>query len=487
LFCTALTSIDFGKVKVTTQTLGENAFVGTAIAELDFTDTQVKALPAGLLIDGTDVQTNDKLTKVTLTKDITDLKANFANCTALTAIDLTNVTTLNEGEFAGSGLTSVTIPAAITTISESAFENCAALATVTFAHKAGDEFTEIKPKAFANTGIAKITIPAILPIANANKVAENAFADCAKLKEFTYKPSTEGAPKAVVNANAFLGCNDGITFYTTAAYKEANATAPMHTTYSVDAAPSGGEEEETTAFTAVQYKQSGATGKYFYKWKADKNVKIAKADAKVYAAYVDAGDGTLNMMCFRAKNSFYHIAAGDIVLITSSKASIPYRTDGVDNGSTVNASTGAITTYNNGSSFLDNAGDDAAADRNALRYISAKDGVKRSVLEAELLTGYNIFAWVNTTKGTGFQKITSGTTFPQKTLYLYAKPEKTAAGRLNVVWYDENGNIEEEATAIQGIQEAKAENGAIYNLAGQKVNAAYKGVVIKDGKKYMKK
>jgi len=43
------------------------------------------------------------------------------------------------------------------------------------------------------------------------------------------------------------------------------------------------------------------------------------------------------------------------------------------------------------------------------------------------------------------------------------------------------------ATGIQSIQAAKAQDGAIYNLAGQKVNASYKGVVIKNGKKYFQK
>ena len=44
-----------------------------------------------------------------------------------------------------------------------------------------------------------------------------------------------------------------------------------------------------------------------------------------------------------------------------------------------------------------------------------------------------------------------------------------------------------EETAIQSVKKAAKANGAIYNLAGQKVNASYKGVVIKDGKKYIQK
>ena len=44
-----------------------------------------------------------------------------------------------------------------------------------------------------------------------------------------------------------------------------------------------------------------------------------------------------------------------------------------------------------------------------------------------------------------------------------------------------------DTTAIKTVKAAKKFNGAIYNLAGQKVNASYKSVVIKDGKKYIQK
>ena len=44
-----------------------------------------------------------------------------------------------------------------------------------------------------------------------------------------------------------------------------------------------------------------------------------------------------------------------------------------------------------------------------------------------------------------------------------------------------------EETAIKTVKTGKKFEGAIYNLAGQKVNASYKGVVIKDGKKYIQK
>ncbi len=75
-------------------------------------------------------------------------------------------------------------------------------------------------------------------------------------------------------------------------------------------------------------------------------------------------------------------------------------------------------------------------------------------------------------------------TIPEGTFYIRVNKALIAAGaRVNVVWNDGS----EEATAIQTVKKVAEANGAIYNLAGQKVNASYKGVVIKDGKKYIQK
>lgn len=49
------------------------------------------------------------------------------------------------------------------------------------------------------------------------------------------------------------------------------------------------------------------------------------------------------------------------------------------------------------------------------------------------------------------------------------------------------GNIDPVATAISKVVTEKASNAATYNLAGQRVNKTYKGIVVKDGKKMLKK
>ena len=56
---------------------------------------------------------------------------------------------------------------------------------------------------------------------------------------------------------------------------------------------------------------------------------------------------------------------------------------------------------------------------------------------------------------------------------------KGAPAKLN--FYDE------ETTGITNVNAAESNDDTLYNLAGQKVNAAYKGIVIKNGKKYLVK
>ena len=54
----------------------------------------------------------------------------------------------------------------------------------------------------------------------------------------------------------------------------------------------------------------------------------------------------------------------------------------------------------------------------------------------------------------------------------------------------QNGQIVSVNAAATGIATAKTvanQNGAIYNIAGQMVNKGYKGLVIKNGKKYFQK
>ena len=80
----------------------------------------------------------------------------------------------------------------------------------------------------------------------------------------------------------------------------------------------------------------------------------------------------------------------------------------------------------------------------------------------------------------GFYQTTATFTVGANTAYLPASAVAGGDSKLRFV-------VEGEATAISGIATEKAENGATYNVAGQLVNDNYKGIVIKNGKKYLNK
>ena len=96
----------------------------------------------------------------------------------------------------------------------------------------------------------------------------------------------------------------------------------------------------------------------------------------------------------------------------------------------------------------------------------------------------NAYVLVNNNGDAEFQPL-SGTsngnkvTIPAGKAYLYTIANNTGAN-LRVVSAGD-------ATGIANIEAAKAENGAMFNMAGQRVNGSYKGIVIKNGKKVLVK
>ena len=77
-----------------------------------------------------------------------------------------------------------------------------------------------------------------------------------------------------------------------------------------------------------------------------------------------------------------------------------------------------------------------------------------------------------------FAQVVSGQDIPAKKGYIVLKG--ASAAKYSICFNDE-------ATGIHTIEAASAANGAMYNLAGQRVDKAYKGIVIVNGKKYLNK
>lgn len=77
-----------------------------------------------------------------------------------------------------------------------------------------------------------------------------------------------------------------------------------------------------------------------------------------------------------------------------------------------------------------------------------------------------------------FAQVQSGEAIPAKKGYIVLNG--ASAAKYSICFGDE-------ATGIQTIEAASAANAAMYNLAGQRVDKAYKGIVIVNGKKYLNK
>jgi hypothetical protein len=217
-----------------------------------------------------------------------------------------------------------------------------------------------------------------------------------------------------------------------------------------------------TPFTPVEFKKQ--PGKYYIKYVAAADIRVKKDEAKVYDAYTDDTDFTLNMTLYKASGSYYNIKKGSTVLILTDKKDLTFETK-----------SGIVSGSFNGAS-------------NALRIVTVKGGIPRAALDFLAGPSRVTYGWVNSAKaGTGFQKISSGETFPQGTMYVFAA-EPADGARLNVVWRDENGNIDSDPTAIESVINVEEDqNGEIYNLQGIRVNEVKKGLFIKNGKKYVVK
>ena len=77
-----------------------------------------------------------------------------------------------------------------------------------------------------------------------------------------------------------------------------------------------------------------------------------------------------------------------------------------------------------------------------------------------------------------FAQVVSGQDIPAKKGYIVLNSSSAAKYAIN---------FDGEATGIHTIEAASAANAAMYNLAGQRVDKSYKGIVIVNGKKYLNK
>ena len=242
-------------------------------------------------------------------------------------------------------------------------------------------------------------------------------------------------------------------------------------------------------------------GKYWYGTYINNSMlKIAKEQngdkVMVYGAYVDQEDNTIYMDQLHVIKGYYFVPANCPVIIKSNTAD-PVKAEAPTTLELASLPTVTIgmTTYNVGSMNLKDGSNyqneicvSQKADNTAAKIMNKGADIDWTDVTGAATVNNNDFAifFLYPAKSFNFywNSIVATGSVPEGTFYIRVNKSKIAAGgRVNIVWNDGS----EEATAIQTVKKVAEANGAIYNLAGQKVNASYKGVVIKDGKKYIQK
>ena len=455
--------------------------------------------------------TNAMIEEVKLPSTCVTVKAYaLANCTALKTIDLKTVKTIEGNAFNGDiALASVVIGTAPATafaagegisVGADAFAGCTALKTVELGQLIA---ASIDVAAFTGTAIETVkyneiaAVQTTTPFAALTTIKEVHFqkyisvagAVCAgsfevlaagaQLTKIYYNASTVVLPEAAYvqpfAATAFdtngsatrpakLFCLDD--FYTDANGFNTNPNALNGVTIAASADVVIGKDGKL-----IKDKNSS---NYYYYYQPAGITEIARsqesgATVTVYQAYIDivtAEDkANIYMIPLMVSDGMYVVDAGQTVIIKSNQE------DGVVAAPAAGAST-----------MLMNAG----AIVNGLDLTAAKVSpltVKTGA--AYLNSGANDLYFLNNPASSGFGFTKYDTTKQTGGLAancVYMVCAHTAAARVEVIWLDNS-----DATAIIGAKKLVKNDGAIYNLAGQKVNASYKGVVIKDGKKYIQK
>lgn len=145
---------------------------------------------------------NTNLTSVTIPAYVTSIGSSaFTKCYSLQTLNFAGESTLqtiSSSAFANdTALRSVTIPASVTSIGTSAFYKCSSLQTLDFA--AGSTLQTISDRAFEMTAVESVTIPA-----SVTSIGNSAFNLCTSLKSITFSDTDS----ITIDGYAFSLVND---------------------------------------------------------------------------------------------------------------------------------------------------------------------------------------------------------------------------------------------------------------------------------------
>lgn len=503
----SLTKVTFPKGSALA-TIGNAAFANTfSLEKLDFSNTKVydlsKVTP---FVDGK--ISNVALEEVKLPAKATAIGTAFAGLRALKKLNIgdTKVTAIVANAFAGDkNFTALVLPA-VYKYDEDTGEQLTTPNPTTLAEDAlAGSYIQtltingmVEKNGILATGATTLTALTFNGEVQTGAITAGAFADNTKLATVTFNGNVG---EAAIVGGSFTNCATGddgakaLTF-TIAAGKASKVVFADQTAFAakeVEATKCNvaiSAPDEAVNIKAIPYRATfsptvpAATKVYVYGTKTyygkyinsgDVEVNIKRSDATVYSAYVD---GTkVYMDPLQVVNGNQIIAKKQCVIV---KTTSPKTADGksyieisaLPKGHKAGTHTMRID-----------------ADENVINSIQGLYGMSSpnyklaaDLKDKECAADEALYVVGDLTEGLKWQTPKDNVKLYNNTLYVVAKAA-AAAGRLEVVWLD---GSEEEATAIKSVKTVK-EDGAIYNLAGQKVSASYKGVVIKDGKKYIQK
>ena len=425
----------------------------------------------------------------------------FQDCASLATLDLsaTKLTSLTAVRiFKGcTSLATLTFPETMTTLAiPNAFADCpienldASMVTtcnrVLFGRYWDDTSSSyvLRDADHANTTLKTVKIGGVLPTncfayctalesveyfdngsaTAADDVDVAAFEHCTALKSFTYEADAATTVQTV-NDNAFNGCIPFVKFATNELYINIVAGAhggkilpPLNTTFG---------DEINLSVTTVQDKANPNQFIAKFVHYGANDVILDASEAKLYSIYSDGGE-TAYFQALRIFDGQYHVKAGDHVIVKTEEAKEVTFTA---------ASSSALPR----SIAFDNLYD--SKDGDDLADVQAGAFAANDALAGLPTAGFYLYRLTNTAdQGFGFTFFNS-TTIKAGQFFIVSSVKPEGAGRLEIVWLDEDGNVEN-TTAIQGVKKSLDINdGAIYNLQGVRVQKAQKGLYIQNGKK----
>ena len=244
-------------VTLNNSVIGKNMFMGASALETVNINSGVDSIGGAAFLECRNLK------NINFDEGITSIgERAFDGCTSLTSLTLpSSLTTLNNQAFAGTGITSIVVPATITTVGANVFDNCDSLTSITLENTAigGGMFQDCD-------ALESIVIPA-----NITTVGYRAFANCDNLTDITIE-------------NNYIGRQQ---FYNCDALTEITIPASV-TTYDTDYMRYNGAFSGCDGLTTVHFEDGAKVGTSMFENCTSLNNVVIPETVEVLEGYYGA-------------------------------------------------------------------------------------------------------------------------------------------------------------------------------------------------------